>query len=178
MSLFTDTFIALLAARRIKQVELAHRTGISESVISRILAGREPMPEQVSAICACISDNKSERAELFLAWLRDCAVVGRRAGLNEAELVFRSSEPSATDGTIAAELGLLADEAEVDEDLRETLKDLARMVRSHRAREADAAAGAVYPFRPEAEPIVAEPPAASPRRRRSTPPVPKPPAAG
>jgi hypothetical protein len=136
------------------------------------------MPEQVGAMCAAISDERDQRVELLLAWLRDCAVVGRMAGIDESHLVFRGAETGAPACTIAAELELLAAESVLDENLRSVLVEMARLVRAHRAREADAAAGAVYPFRPEAEPVVAEAPAASPRRRRSTPPVPKPPAAG
>jgi transcriptional regulator with XRE-family HTH domain len=134
MRQFPQHLVALMAALEVSQADLSTRTGISQSTISRILAGREPMPEQVGLICAAISEDHEHRVELLLAWLRDCAEVGKLAGISESHLVFRSAVPSEHFGSLAAELELLGAEAEEDEDLRETLQILARMIRSHRAR--------------------------------------------
>ena len=165
----------------LSQAALEHASGVDRTTVSRFLAGeRIPSRDQLAQILVGISGDRERRLELLFAHLRDEAAPSARAGITEAHFILRAVDSGgpAPENSLAAELELLGDESALDENLRSVLVEMARLVRAHRAREADAAAGAVYPFRPEAEPIVAEAPAASPRRRRATPPVPKPPAAG
>jgi transcriptional regulator with XRE-family HTH domain len=158
VSLFISTLTGLMALEDppLQQGDLAERTGISQSTISRILAGREPMPEQVGKLCSVISDDRARRLDLLLAWLRDCAAVGVVAGLDERHFVLGPVADAASTGTLSAELELVAAECADHDDIRALVADMAAMIRRHRAELLDAA-GAPLPFRVCADLAVAEP---------------------
>lgn len=125
--------------------------------MSRIFLGKLVRPRQVSVLCAAISLERSRRLELLLAYLRDCAVVGVPAGLDERHFILRAADQGNETlvGTMAAEFELIASECAQHEDIRQIISDLARMIRRHNAELLDAAK-APLPFSQLDEVAVAE----------------------
>ena len=91
MSFFTETLRDILGRTGLSQVQLAEASGVNSSVLSRLLTGtREPMADQVAAVCVGLGADANVRAELALAFLRDqAAPILRRAGLDERRLNLR-----------------------------------------------------------------------------------------
>ncbi|PAW75139.1 MAG: hypothetical protein B9S38_02315 [Verrucomicrobiia bacterium Tous-C4TDCM] len=161
VSLFQTTLRDLMALQTpaLSQQDLAGRSGISHSTISRILSGRDPMPDQVGTLCAVISSDRAQRAQLLVAWLRDLVKVAEVAGLDErhVRVSAASEEADLASGSLGADLALIAEECLVHDDVRETIEDLARMIVRHRAELGDvvvlldeAKAAAAAPSRPQA----------------------------
>jgi transcriptional regulator with XRE-family HTH domain len=72
MSNFSDTLRRLIAREGVTQEDLAARSRVDRSLISRMLRGKTPSREQLAALCAAISPgNQSARIELALSHLRD-----------------------------------------------------------------------------------------------------------
>ncbi len=71
MSHFSETLRQLIAIEDIKQDDLAARSGVDRSLISRMLRGKVPSRDQLASLCATISTDQNKRVELALAHLRD-----------------------------------------------------------------------------------------------------------
>lgn len=117
------------------------------------------MPDQVGTLCAVISSDRAQRAQLLVAWLRDLVKVAEVAGLDErhVRVSAASEEADLASGSLGADLALIAEECLVHDDVRETIEDLARMIVRHRAELGDvvvlldeAKAAAAAPSRPQA----------------------------
>lgn len=138
----------------LSQLDLARRSGINSSTVSRIMDGsRLPSREQVGMFCVGISEDRSQRVELLLAWLRDEASAAAVAGIDERhyKLSAVSDQPdSLIPLSLAADLELIAAECVAHADVRAIVTHLAHALLRHRAELLDAAAanpaGAVYPF--------------------------------
>lgn len=110
------------------------------------------MPEQVGQICAAIPGGRERRLELLLAWLRDCAEVGKIAGIDDRHFILGPAQDvPGYAGTLSAELELIARESVAHEDIRAAVSELARMLRRHHAELADARA-TVLPFSAPSKP--------------------------
>lgn len=123
------------------QAELEHATGIDRTTISRFQRGeRIPSREQLGALLAGISGDRTRRLQLFLAHLRDEATAGLRAGLTPSHYVLAAVDddvPPQVAGPLAAELELLRDEALQTPEVRTMIEDLAALILRHRAALAD-----------------------------------------
>lgn len=103
--------------------------------------------------CAGISEDRSQRVELLLAWLRDEASAATVAGIDERhyKLSAVSDQPdSLIPLSLAADLELIAAECVAHDDVRAVVTNLARALLRQRAEVLDAAAtnsaGSIYPF--------------------------------
>jgi transcriptional regulator with XRE-family HTH domain len=188
MSLFGATLLHLLSLEEMSQLELARRSGVEGSLISRICHGRAPSREQLGRLVAGISNDRERQLELLFSHLRDEAKAAEIAGITSEHwrLASGSDVQGAKPGTLAAELELIATECLAHEDVRSIIIELARMIRRNHAELLDSVAGPgrVYPMFTDASAMVADVP--HPQKRRpsksgspgSVAPVPKPPAAG
>jgi transcriptional regulator with XRE-family HTH domain len=148
---FVPTLVTLMRSQKplLSQLDLARRVGLSQSTVSRIIDGSQlPTRDQVGAICAAISEDRAQRLELLLAWLRDEASAGAVAGIDERhyKLSAVSDQPdSSIPLSLSADLELIAAECVAHEDVRAAVTNLAHVLLRHRAELADAQA-TVVPF--------------------------------
>jgi transcriptional regulator with XRE-family HTH domain len=186
VSAFATTLDSLMEIEILNQDQLSRASGVDRTTISRILRDeRSPTREILGRLVAAISTDRERRLELLFAHLRDEAAACIGAGITDSHFVLQSRQPTGESGGLGADLELIAREAARHDDVRETIVDLARMLRRHAAEVLDAA-GTVYPFSDDtfaAATAEAPPPApkktTSPRRPPGADgPVPKPPAAG
>ena len=97
--------------------------------------------------CVGISENRAQRVELLVAWLRDEASAAAVAGIDERHyrLSAVSDAPdSLVPPSLASDLELIAAECVAHDDVRAVVSNLAHALLRHRAELLDAAA--VYPF--------------------------------
>jgi transcriptional regulator with XRE-family HTH domain len=189
MSIFGATLLRLLSLEDMSQLELARRSGVEGSLISRISHGRPPSREQLGRLLAGISNDRERQLELLFAHLRDEAESAKMAGITEDHYRLESAANvhGAKPGTLAAELELIGAECLAHDDVRQLVIEMARMIRRHNAELLDASGGpgTVYPIFSDSSAVVAESRPSRVRRSsksegrpRSIGPVPKPPAAG
>ena len=133
----------------LSQLDLSRRVGLSQSTVSRIIDGSQlPTREQVGAFCAAISDDRSRRVELLLAWLRDEASAAVVAGIDDRHYKIAAvseNSDSPVSGSLAADLEMIGDECVAHADVRVVITHLAESLLRHRAELADAQAQ-VIPF--------------------------------
>lgn len=142
----------------LSQLDLARRTGINSSTISRIMDGsRLPSREQVGMFCVGISENRAQRVELLVAWLRDEASAAAVAGIDERHyrLSAVSDAPdSLVAPSLASDLELIAAECVAQDDVRAVVSNLAHALARYRGVQHDAGKSSnVYQLRlnPEAD---------------------------
>lgn len=127
----TRLSLAILAATNSETVRaLAKRCGLSPSTVSKLISKpRRVEPDTLRALCTRAKGD--EGLKFLLAHIHDEI---ERAGRSEEELVISRRAPDSDD-----DLQLLADElaqekARDGDELRAVVQDLAKMVRSYRAR--------------------------------------------
>jgi transcriptional regulator with XRE-family HTH domain len=197
MSHFSETLRQLIAREGITQEDLAARSNVDRSLISRMLRDKVPSREQLAALCAAISPNQSARVELALSHLRDeiqqCLNMG---GFDERhfklELVGSGAEPAAhyfdnLPNSLKDDIHVIALESLSTPELRRVVESWAAAIRRYDEDRERKIIGVNFRAEPQA---VAESPSlynegqkkSSPSKAvghaRATPPVPKPPATG
>jgi len=162
MSCFTESLKALMALHEppLTGASLAERAKMSQATVSRLLSGQEPTCEHVALFCAVISPERERRVELLLAHLRDVVRACSMAGIDERHVVLSAPADLESNGSLGADIELLADECAKHEDTRAVVAELAGMILRHRAEVADAMA-AVYPFPVPVDAAVADAPVAA-----------------
>jgi transcriptional regulator with XRE-family HTH domain len=142
MSRFAETLRVLVAKRELTQEQLATDSGVDRTIISRMLRGRVPTRSQLAALCAAISPESNERAELLAAHLRDeAADTLKRAGLDSRHLTLevakewlveeRSNWLEALPISLQVELALISEEAMRTDEMRAMVADLAKVIECH-----------------------------------------------
>lgn len=121
------------------QRAFAEACGINHATLHHVINGRPCSRENLRLFCQYISTNPLHKYEVLISHLRDEADA---SGVDSSKIVVRAiAEPSLNELRIPADLkdslALIADEASKEKDVGELIANLARMIRSHRARVQD-----------------------------------------
>jgi transcriptional regulator with XRE-family HTH domain len=148
MSHFGETLTALMELEKVTQLELAERTGISRSILSRFCNGHlTPTRDMLVRLCSDISTDSARRAKLLVAHLRDEADAAHAAGISEQDYIIDTASDDDASGfvvplSLQATFQTLRDAAVRDDstghEVRLTLEHLARWLMITAAELADA----------------------------------------
>lgn len=125
----SQALVAFLSGTRQSGTAFASKIGVHQTTISRITAGERPAVDTLRGMCTRWPDSRATLG-LLVAHLRDEI---DRAGRTQAEVDITAAEVEDDD------IHLLARESTKDPELAGLLRQMAELIRAHRAREARAA---------------------------------------